>query len=54
MRPLGGPSVLELLGIDAGCGLFDRLIADEYRRAGVVTLTLDRKMAALPEARLLR
>jgi len=54
VRPLGGASVLELLGIDAGCGLFDRLIADEYRRAGVVTLTLDRKMAALAQARLLR
>ena len=54
VRPMGGPSVLEILGIDSGCGLFDRLIADEYRRAGVVTLTLDRKMAALPDAQLLR
>jgi predicted nucleic acid-binding protein len=54
VRPLGGPDVLEILGSEGGCGLFDRLIADEYRRADVVTLTLDRKMAALPQARLLR
>lgn len=54
VHPLGGASVLALLSTESGCGLFDRLIADEYRRAGVLTLTLDRKMAALPEARLLR
>ena len=29
----------------------DRLIADDYHQAGLVTLTLDREMAALPNAR---
>ena len=36
-------------GIDTS--ILDRLIADDYRRAALVTLTLDRKMAALPETR---
>ena len=39
-------------GIDSP-GLFDRLIADDYARAGVEVLTLDRKMAALPGVRTL-
>jgi hypothetical protein len=34
----------------AGCGLLDRLIADDYRRAELTTLTLNRKMGALPQA----
>ena len=37
--------------IPEGPGLFDRLIADDYSRAGIETLTLDRKMAALPDVR---
>ena len=32
-------------------GLFDRLIADEYSRAGLEILTLDRKMASLSDVR---
>ena len=32
-------------------GLFDRLIADDYSRVGLETLTLDRRMATLPNAR---
>ena len=35
----------------SGCGLLDRLIADDYRSAGLTTLTLDRKMAALADVR---
>ncbi len=40
-------------GIEAsgGTGLFGRLIADDYSRAGMEVLALDRKMAALPDAR---
>ena len=29
--------------------MFDRLIADDYTRAGLEVLTLDRKMAALAD-----
>lgn len=39
------------LEADSGCGLLDRLIADDYGRTGQVTLTLDPKMAALREVR---
>ncbi len=51
VAPLNGPGVFAALEADSGCGLLDRLIADDYRRAALVTLTLDRKMAALPEVR---
>ena len=34
-----------------GPGLFDRLIADDYSRAGLEVLTLDRKMAKLDDVR---
>lgn len=51
VAPLNGPGVIAALETQAGCGLLDRLIADDYRSAGLVTLTLDRKMAALPESR---
>jgi len=43
--------VFAALETATGCGLLDRLIADDYRRAKLTTLTLDRKMAALPQAR---
>ena len=36
-------------GIDTS--ILDRLIADDYRRFELITLTLDRKMAALPQTR---
>ena len=49
--PLNGPGVFAALQATAGCGLLDRLIADDYRRGGLVTLTLDRKLAALAKAR---
>ena len=50
MAPLNGRSVIEALEASGGPGLFDRLIADEYSRSGLTTLTLDRKMADLPES----
>lgn len=51
VTPLNGANTFEVLETATGAGLLDRLIADDYRRAGLVTLTLDRKMAALPDAR---
>ena len=53
VAPLNGPAVLEALWDPGGPGLFDRLIADDYSRAGLETLTLDRRMASLSGARLL-
>ena len=47
VAPLNGHGVFAALVADSGCGLLDRLIADDYRRAALVTITLDRKMAAL-------
>lgn len=54
VAPLNGLSVFETLAANGGCGLLDRLIADDYRRADLATLTLDRKMASLKGARLLQ
>jgi predicted nucleic acid-binding protein len=51
VAPLNGAGVFAALQADSGCGLLDRLIADDYRRAELNTLALDRKMAALPQAR---
>ena len=51
VAPLNGRAVFEALDAVEGPGLFDRLIADEYSRAGVEVLTLDRKMASLPGVR---
>lgn len=53
VTPQNGRAVIEVLGEQGGCGLLDRLIADDYRRADLLTLTLDRKMAKLADARLL-
>ena len=53
VAPQNGQRTLDSLATTTGCGLLDRLIADDYRRAEFFTLTLDRKMAALPDARLL-
>ena len=49
VAPLNGASVFVALQAGAGCGLLDRRIADNYRRAELTTVTLDRKMAALPQ-----
>ena len=53
VAPLGGPSVTEALNAPDGPGLFDRLIADDYHRDGLETLTLDRRMSGLPQVNLL-
>ena len=53
VSPLNGRSVLDALDASDSPGLFDRLIADDYSRAGLEVLTLDRKMATLPGARTL-
>lgn len=51
VAPLNGAGVFVALEAGAGCGLLDRLIADDYRRAELTTLTLDRRMGALPKAK---
>ena len=53
VRPLNGPQVMDMLSIDSGAGLVDRLIADGYSQVACETLTLDRRMANLPGARTL-
>ncbi len=49
IAPLNGRSVIVALEASGGTGLFDRLIADDYSRAGLQVLTLDRQMATLPD-----
>ena len=51
VSPLNGHSVFSALETSEGPGLFDRLIADEYSRAGLEILTLDRKMVSLSDVR---
>lgn len=51
VAPLNGAGAFAALEAGAGSGLLDRLIADDYRRAELTTLTLDRKMGALPQVR---
>ena len=51
VAPLNGPGVYAALEAQSGCGLLNRLIADDYRRAGLITFTLDRKMAVLRDVR---
>ena len=53
VAPLNGQAVVEALSATGGAGVFDRLIAGDYSRAGLDVLTLDRKMALLPGARTL-
>ena len=53
VAPLNGSAVIAALEASGGPGLFDRLIADDYSRADLHVLTLDRKMASLPDVRLL-
>ena len=49
VSPLNGPTAITALEATGGPGLFDRLIADDYARTGLEILTLDRKMASLPD-----
>ena len=51
VAPLNGHAVIQALQTREGPGLFDRLIADDYARAGLETLTLDRRMATLTSVR---
>lgn len=51
VAPLNGRVVFDALEAVEGPGLFDRLIAGDYSRAGVEVLTLDRKMASLTGVR---
>ena len=51
VRPLNGRAVVLALMSTGSPGLFDRLIADDYDRAGLEVFTLDRRMAALPNVR---
>lgn len=44
---------MRLLDASGGAGLLDRLIADDYARSDLDTLTLDKAMASLPRARFL-
>ena len=53
-QPLHGQAVLDALAATKGCSLLDRLIAGGYSAADSDTLTLDRKMAALPRAKRLK
>ena len=50
VAPLNGRSAFAALEASSGPGLFDRLITDDYHRAGLDVLTLDRKMSGLPHA----
>ena len=53
VAPLNGQAVITALESRGGPGLFDRLIADDYRLAELEILTLDRRMSSLPDVRLL-
>ena len=53
VAPLNGLAVIEALKAADGPGLFDRLLADDYHRVGLETLTLDRRMSGLPQVNLL-
>lgn len=50
VTPQGEEATLDTLRADGGPGLVDRLIVEGYQREGLSTLTLDRRMAALPGA----
>ena len=51
VKPQNGEPVLAALRATSGAGTVDRLIAEHYSRSELETLTLDRRMAALPGAR---
>ena len=53
VSPLHGRSVLAAIASRSGGGLLDRLIAADYRRAELVTFTLDRGTSRLPATELL-
>ena len=51
--PLNVLDVLDALEARGELGLLNRLIANDYARSGIESLTLDRRMALLPGVRLL-
>ena len=51
VSPLNGRPVIDALSASDQPGLFDRLIANDYDRAGLEVLTLDARMAGLPNVR---
>ena len=51
VAPLHGRAIFAALEASGGAGLLDGLIADDYSRADLEILTLDRKMASLPGGR---
>ena len=51
VSPLNGRPVIDALSASGQPGLFDRLIANDYDRAGLEVLTLDARMAGLPNVR---
>ncbi len=53
VAPLNGSTIIDALAAPGKPGLFDRLIANDYTRAGLEVLTLDRKMATLPDTQYL-
>ena len=42
---------MEALEASRSPGLLDRVIADDYRRAGLEILALDRRVSGLPQVR---
>ena len=53
VAPLNGRAVLDALEAPGEPGLLDRLIANDYARSGLESLTLDRRMASLSGVRML-
>lgn len=51
VAPFNGATVFAALRSQGGCGLLDRLIADDYARCELKILTADARMARLPHAR---
>ena len=51
VTPQNGVEIFAALAAEKGCGLLDRLIADDYERRGLTALTLDARKARLPNAR---
>ena len=49
VAPLNGSTVIEVITVIGGSGLFDRLISDNHTRTGLEILTLDPIMATLPD-----
>lgn len=55
VQPMNGPQALDVIkAASKGCGLVDRLIADDYAPNTVHVLTMDRRMAKLPDVQLIK